>query len=536
MRRLATTWPVGPRMDELIHRARAYRRHVKKEPLDALSYIPSKGYGSLPHSDAELNPNLVRVYVDTQHDYLLDRVYLVGARVEACEDGMAKRSRSIVHVTDGPPEDPAQEKKLLVDWTRDLLEAVVDLAFPDTEGLSRAPVHLIFYNRFGFRLLLDALGRNFQEILGETPPLYDFLTQVAGFDSPVVTFLEQEIQEFQNYPILCQSLQSVAIYLGFDWDQPQPFREIFRQRLFDYVGKLDSNDENSEWYTRRARFNSQVPLEYAYAAWKQLPAPPDGKADPFAPFRPTTLDALKGFLARRLEALAWIAARLPGNRQSEKAAFNLPELGDYTDKAHSLARALDEFVTIERHVELGDWKSIHHAPPERRVLMGETLLLRYRSADQEPEVAKCVESGAGGSDGMSLRLRLETTGLDCDLEEALSLCGFRPDDWLVLYPRWTCDERLPEEDRTFFTPTPRQMLYGQRVVLNQIVVDGRDQHGRAASGHVEVSPSFRFARGLPGFVFPGIRKARKGRRSLHPRSLPERLVRQFLRQHRQAVV
>ena len=273
VRRLATTWPVGPRLDELVHRARAYRRHVKKEPLAALSYIPSKGYGSLPHSDAELNSNLVRVCIDAQHDYLLDRVYLVGARVEACEAGVARRTRSIVHVTDGPPEDPAQEKKLLVDWTRDLLRAVVDLAYPDAEGRSRAPVHLIFYNRFGFRILLDALGRNFQEILGETPPLYDFLTQLAGFDSPIVTFLEQEIQEFRNYPILCQSLQSVAVYLGFDWNQPLPYREIFRERLFDHVGKLDPDDENSEWYTRRARFNSQIPLEYAYAAWQQLNSP-----------------------------------------------------------------------------------------------------------------------------------------------------------------------------------------------------------------------------------------------------------------------
>jgi hypothetical protein len=507
VRRLATTWPVGPRLDELIHRARAYRRHVTKEPLAALSYIPSKGYSSLPHSDVELNSNLVRVYIDAQHDYLLDRVYLVGAHVEACEAGVAKRSRLVVHLTDGPPEDRTQEKKLLVDWTRDLLRAVVELAFPDSEGRSRAPVHLIFYNRFGFRLLLEPLARNFQDILGETPPLYDFLTQVAGFDSPVVTFLEQEIQEFKNYPILCQSLQSVAVYLGFDWNKPRNYREIFRERLFDYVGKLDPDDENSEWYTRRARFNSQVPLEYAYAAWKQLPAPPEGKADPFAPFRPVTLDALHGFQARRLDALAWIAGKLPGNRQSEKATFNLPELGDYADKAESLAHALDEFVTIERHVDLGDWKSIRHAPPERRVLMGETLLVRYCSADQKPEAAEWFERGVGGHEGILLRLRLETTGVDCDLEETLALCNFRPDDRLVLSPRWTCDERLPEEDRTFFTPTPRQLLYGQRADLNEIVVDARDAQGRAIGGYLEVTPSLRFARGLPGFVFGGMRKA-----------------------------
>jgi hypothetical protein len=75
--RLGTTWPVGPRLDELIHRARYYRR-FKGDRIAALGYIPSKGYGSLPYCDAEQNPNLVRIYVDAQHDYLHDRIYLLG--------------------------------------------------------------------------------------------------------------------------------------------------------------------------------------------------------------------------------------------------------------------------------------------------------------------------------------------------------------------------------------------------------------------------------------------------------------------------
>ena len=56
-RRLAATWPVGQRLDELIHRARRYRRW-KKDAIEALTYIPSKGYGSLPYSDDAQNPNL----------------------------------------------------------------------------------------------------------------------------------------------------------------------------------------------------------------------------------------------------------------------------------------------------------------------------------------------------------------------------------------------------------------------------------------------------------------------------------------------
>ena len=68
-------------------------------------------------------------------------------------------------------------------------------------------------------------------------------------------------------------------------------------------------------------------------------------------------------------------------------------------------------------------------------------------------------------EGLRLRLRLETAGVDCDLNEALALTDLRAGDYLVLYPRWTVDERLPGAERKEFTPTPKQMLYGQRAEL-----------------------------------------------------------------------
>src|SRR5213076_3592321 len=73
---------------------------------------------------------------------------------------------------------------------------------------------------------------------------------------------------------------------------------------------------------------------------------------------------------------------------TQKTPFVLPDLAHYEDKAHDLAHALHEFVTIERLVALSDWKATRHAPPERRVLMGEALLVRYVEADQEPGVAE----------------------------------------------------------------------------------------------------------------------------------------------------
>ena len=78
VKQIAATWSVGPRLDELIHRAKSFRRSVRKDGTQALSYIPGKGNSSLPVSTPVLNPNLVRIYLDAQQDYLEDRVYLAG--------------------------------------------------------------------------------------------------------------------------------------------------------------------------------------------------------------------------------------------------------------------------------------------------------------------------------------------------------------------------------------------------------------------------------------------------------------------------
>src|SRR5204863_5270943 len=100
--------------------------------------------------------------------------------------------------------------------------------------------------------------------------------------------------------------------------------------------------------------------------------------------RGATTELLAGFEALRMEAMEHLARDFEGNRLTQKSAFSLPDLSRFSDKAPSLARALQEFVTIERHVELAAWKSARNVAPERRVLMGETLLARYLEADQDP--------------------------------------------------------------------------------------------------------------------------------------------------------
>lgn len=542
--RIARTWPVGPRLEELVHRARRYRGW-QGDAIAALSYIPSKGYGSLPYSAPDQNPNLIKVFIDAQHDYLNDRLYLIGSLVTGNEAGVPdpQRRRSIVEITDGPPGDDA-ERDLLLRWIDATIRAIAEVAAPDEEGNARAPIHLIFFNGFEQKLLLQALNRHAHEILGATP-LYDFITQLAAFDSPVATFLDREIRELKNYPIVCQSLQAVASMASpggerFDWNAGEPYREIFRERLFDALGKFDlpgaSDGERTPWSTRRARFNSQLPLEYAYAAWGALADPPEGEKDPYAPYRRATVPLLVGFQRRRLEALEHITNDFSGNRDTTKSAFAIPDLPSFDGKAQGLAEALQEFVTIERHVELAAWKAARLASPERRVLAGDTLIVRYFEEDQLPGVAEAYRENRrratlkeefrqaylAANPGKKqakytpeqqeatkpiptaapFRLRLDVAGTGVTLDDALALTTLKAGERVVIEPRLTVDSRLPVVEQKPLTPTPKQLLYGMRHALIDIESE-RDDKGQVQCAwlHTQHPPFSASAGDPPGFLF-----------------------------------
>jgi hypothetical protein len=523
-RQLAVTWPVGKHLDELIHRAQGYvawQENRFPEP----SYIPHKGYGTLPYSGPDLHPNLVRVYIDAQHDYLHDRIYMLGALVVASNNGAddPARRRSIVRMSAQSPDSNEIEKELFIEWIGETLRAVVELAAPDENGNPTAPIHLVFVNRFAQKQLLNGLGRYLNEILCATS-LYDFITQMAAFDSPIASFLDGEIREQKNYPMVCQSLQSVAAYLKFDWNQDVPYRDIFRARMFDFWRRFDDVDDADAvpgirgWYTGRARFNSQIPLEYAYVAWNELepdPANPEG----LSYYTRATPELITGFHTRRLEAMEHIARDFTGNRQTQLSAFTLPDLSTFEQRATSLAHALDEFVTIERFVDLAAWKSERLAPPEQRVLNGVSLIVRYIEEDQDPGIAEQnrinqerselrerfrAEFRAAHPDakqirlpkdqkeasdwnhvGTRFRLRLETANLDCSLDDALNLSTIKAGARLVMSPRWSVDERLPVNERAPFTTTAKQLLYGPRVSLEEIIVE-RDDDKRAVKAFAVV--------------------------------------------------
>ncbi len=444
---------------------------------------------------------------------------------------------AVVCLAEGSPESHEIEERLVVQWVEETLQALVEIAAPDAEGNLRAPIHLVFINNFAQRVLLDALGRHATTILGATA-LYDFVTQMAAFDSPLSTFLDTQIREQKNYPMVCQSLQSVAAFLRFDWNKGTPYRDLFKARLFDYLGKLDDPDRPDddprtlEWYTSRSRFNSQIPLEFAYAAWGELPPPAIGKADEMADYRVATPDLVRGFHARRLEAMEHVAADFRGNGQTELSSFDLPDLASFREKASTFAQALDEFVTIERHVELAGWKNERLAAPEQRLLSGQTLIVRYVEDDQEPGIAEQNrdneerrrlreryredyraahpeakritipkeqrEETEWKQEGMVFRLRIETEGSPIGLDEALSLTTLRPGGRFIISPRLTIDGRRPAEGQVPFTPTAKQMLYSMRADVIRLDVRRVDGKAIEAWAELTLSPT---RGGSGGYVF-----------------------------------
>jgi hypothetical protein len=532
--RLSVVWPIGPRLEEIVHRARNYRRTLG-ERLETVWDIPSKGYSSLPFSSSEVNPNLIRIFIDAQHDYLNDRVYMLGALVVANRNGDDEENgrRSIVRITDGPPTD-ASEEELFQSWVSETLLAVAELAAPledQEDGQLRAPIHLIFFNSFEQRLLLDGLARHFASVLSATP-LYDLITQIAAYDSSVISFLDQEIRTRKNYPLVCQSLQSLARMLKFDW---APFHEVFRERLFDSRGRLETDDA-SRWYTRRSRFNSQIPLEFVYAAWGELPEAAAGKSDDYAPFRGVTIDDVTQFHDRRLEAIEWVARDLRGNPYSTKTPFSLPDLETFVSKADSLAQALDEFLIVERHTELAEWTRARLAAPDQRVLSGDTLLVSFVEDDNPAEIvernrenqrrkplndyyreeyrkqhpdAKQVrlpkeqrEESAWSQEGMTFRFRIVNDGVGCSLDDVLALSTLREGAWLVVCPKLKRDETVEGDEPVYRQVTPKQMLGGIRAELTRIEVES-DAAGRArcAWAHVTIKGT-RGGNKRQGFVFP----------------------------------
>ncbi len=356
---LSQRWPLAPRLDRLIQRAARARRHFDKT-TPALPYFldrtPRRSRSNLP--DEQLYPDMLKIFLDVQLDYLEDRIYLVGALITG-KDG---QERVIVRMTENTP-GPESERALLLDWVARILAAVTELA-----GTAEAvPLHLYLYNRRDQRVLLDALRRHLAAFAA-LPALYQLLTDTPALTQPALAFLYDEVRERLNLLGPLASLQAVSRQLGFSWTDSagNNFLRLFRSGVFDYG--LRRND--GVYVQTTARFYSGLPLEYAYAAWNRLE-----KAT--RSFKGITRPQIEAFQAHRLRALAHIEKSFPyKNRFLQKEPVRLAGLLEPVAENSSLARVLEEFLHIEQYSSLQQHLEWFSRPILKRVEQGRALLVR----------------------------------------------------------------------------------------------------------------------------------------------------------------
>lgn len=551
--RLATEPDLAGRLDNLVSRARQYRAHVGDNIPRPAQQIPNSGESSLPVSDANLHPNLVRIFLDAQHDYLNNRVAMLSALVEGLKEGTAteSRTRTIVRIPLHPinGENAAEDERAFVEaFVAEVIASVVSVAVPTPDGKAEAPIHVIFWDRFAWGVMLEALARHSEDVLAATP-LFDLLSSSPAMTSPLATFLSDEVRQHLNLPLLCQTLQTVAPRVRHDWDRQEPLREIFRGRFFDAQKKDETGElgDQAGFYTGRARFNNQIPLEYFYAAWEELPAAPeaseavkalegdtgmqdDADADPYSEFRNVKYEQLMSLGDARLKAMRRVTDHrdLPKNRRALKASFTLPDMTTFVPAEPSLLYALSEFLTIERHAELSAWKSGRAWRPEDRMPAGLSVIVTYHEEDQDVETRKAVREApkleaarqegreknklktdgekndklppASDLKGRIIRLRVDMTGVDGDFGQIAAMSEIKAGSSAILSRRWETDDR-PDQDKTPYQPTAKQLLHQTMRINIEDVVIRRDDQNQATGAFIDMQLD-PFANGYDGmFMF-----------------------------------
>lgn len=414
---LKNRWPVSANLPLLVQRARAALRNFDPN-VDSRPFLFGAGFGSLPSE--EEYPDLVKIFLDAQRDYLQDRLYMVSALVVG-----PKGSRPIVRCAEQIPNE-AIERELLVHWVREVITAVREVALGD-----QAYLHLYCFNRYDQKVLLEALKRHLTAV-SAIPAFFDLMTQSPALNQPIISFLFDEVKERFNFGRVCAPLHDVARWLGFDWkDEKYEYFTLFRARLFDNRRRVQraadgslqrlgqSQAETAAGFVieSASRFNSQIPLEYAYAAWGALPEDLENPTL-LKPFRQVDLAALRSFGEMRVKALAHIEGSFKTKaRFLNKQPFSLPKLLQSEDSIH-LAQSLREFLYMEHHAALQGKLLNYSLPIERRIQSGLAMLLLFTRRLNE----------------VLYQFSPQFAALGLDPVLTLNACKLKEGDWVVLNP------------------------------------------------------------------------------------------------------
>jgi hypothetical protein len=449
---LNKNWALSGKMPIIAQRARAALHRFDKQ-TEFRSFVIGSDFGTLP--DTSRYPEIVRVFVDTQHDYLSDRLYMFSAVVA----GPAS-SREICEIADAPPDDDA-EQNLLIAGVQKLL-----LAIAETADGTHAPVHFYLFDRRSQEKLKAALTRHFAALCAISA-FYDLLTASPVLSQPMISFLADDVQARRNLKNLGQNLYQVAGEMKFDWTgETSKIKERFRAKIFDNFRKYSRSNtgefaladsqkasDHDVWIEASARFGTEIPLEYAYAAWGELEAPENASEAArmqLEGFLGTTLEEIRELAVLRCRALQHIEESFGyKNRDIEKQELNLTRLHEIEIEPEEvpLSRAIEDFLFLEHHARRQEAYLFFALPPDVRAASGRCAIIRNEDLREEnkEQIAEFSFSDISGNQPSAVEQKM---------------MRFREGDWVVL-------NELKNENGKF--PPAKSIVTGRLAIVKEVV-------------------------------------------------------------------
>ncbi|MEY3988972.1 MAG: hypothetical protein RI985_53 [Chloroflexota bacterium] len=364
---------VGSQLDVLIARAQQIRA-TQFDRSAPVAYLPLSTPLTLPKIDAQTNPDAVIIYLDVHHDHLGGSVWQLSALVERYLNGVSVASYPVVTISASVPSADT-EAQLLTQWLGELAQV-----WQRHIG-AQAPCHLVVYESGTWHTFVALLGRHY-DALPVARYWHDFVTTFPGFDgTQLMTVLHDEVKANNRLGTHVPSLMAVAGQTGFKWqDEQYDYRAQLRAHHFDAVGKMAVTDE---FYTARARFSSNIPLEYAYAAWNALPPPTQRDEDVFVSYRHMTLEVLRAYSRHRLLGMQQVAKRHGRWFNPRCVVVDIRTLAATHAAPTTLIGAMTEFMQYERYAEVTNWLREREHWPEDRVRLGAALIVEFRDEWQD---------------------------------------------------------------------------------------------------------------------------------------------------------
>lgn len=449
---------VGPYLDVLIARAQQIRQ-MQLDRQASVAYMPVNIPNTLPKIDATANPDAVIIYLDVHHDHLGGAVWQLSALIERHLHGTSVATYPVVAVSETVPDADA-EARMLAQWLGEIAHVWQrHIGAP-------APCHLVVYEAQTWQTFVAVLGRHYDTIPAARQ-WHDFVTTVPSLDGTQLrSVLHDEVKANNRVGTHVPSLMAVAGQTGFKWQDGQyDYRALFRPHHFDAVGKMAVTDE---FYTARARFSSNIPLEYAYAAWQALPAPTQRDEDVFAPYRHMTIPMLRAYCGHRLQALHQVAKRHGRWFNPRCEVVDIRTLASTHAAPTTLIGALTEFMQYERVAEVTNWLRECEPFPANRVRIGAALIVEFRDEWQDPpNQTRLVHLRRAAANNQPLplqqirwRVRVVATPDLPDLTTQIGMSPLASENSEVLMSAVTAPNGR--------VPSPRQLLhYGMRIKIAQ---------------------------------------------------------------------